>query len=317
MKTQNKIWTALAIVSLASTVIFTSCKKKEEVAPDTEQNTATDNNMAESIVSDIESMGGEVSENSSLVSYKSSEATGITEEDGIAASPCATVSGLGTKIYTVDFGTTGCVGYDGRTRTGKLIYDFSASTPSSAAYYRNPGFSMSVSSQNYVVDGNQVNIISKTVKNTTPPSIPAGDQPGINLTWAIAANVSIVKPNSGGTISWSCSRTKELMNTNDTTCYRGQSLHIIWNKAIVKLNGTATGVNAKGENYTAVATDLIRDFNCAPDPLRPKRHPFISGTIAYTPGSRPLRLIDYGSASSCDMNATVTINGKVYNITLN
>lgn len=317
MKTQNKFWTVLAFIFFASSIVFTSCKKKSETEPDTEQGTATDNNMAESIISDIEAMGSEVSENSSLISYKSTDASGVTGVEGVASSPCATVSGLGTKIISVDFGTSGCVGYDGRTRTGKLIYDFSASTPSSAVFYRNPGFSMNVSSQNYVVDGYQINIINKTVKNTTPITIPVGDNPGTNLTWAITANISIVKPNSGGTISWTCSRTKELINTNDTSCYRGQALHIIWNKAIVKLNGSATGVNAKGENYTAAATDLIRDFNCSPDPLRPKRHPFISGTIAYTPGSRPLRLIDYGSASSCDMNATVTINGKVYNITLN
>src|SRR5207253_7866271 len=147
-----------------------------------------------------------------------------------------------------------------------------------------------------------VNIANKSVSNTTPLSIPSTPNPGTNLTWAITASVSIIKPNNNGVISWSCARTKELMNTNDTNCYRGQSRFIVWRKAIVKLNGNASGVNARGENYTAVATNLVRDFNCAPDVNRPRRHPFISGTVSYTPGTRPTRLIDFGSGG-CDLNA--------------
>jgi hypothetical protein len=183
-------------------------------------------------------------------------------------------------------------------------------------HYRNPGFSMNVTSQNYVVDSHSVTIFNKTIVNSTPVSIPTGVNPGTNLTWAITASVSIVKPNAAGTISWSCTRTKELTNTSDTNCYHGQTRPIVWSKAIVKLNGSASGVNARNENYTAVATNLVRDFNCSPDPLRPKRHPFISGTIAYTPGIRPVRLINYGTGT-CDLIATITINSNTYTITLN
>ena len=175
---------------------------------------------------------------------------------------------------------------------------------------------MNVSAQNYVVDGYSVTIINKVITNTTPLSLPDGVNPGTNLTWSIAANLSIAKPNAGGTITYTCSRTKELLNTNDSTCYRGKALHIIWSKAIVKINGTASGVNAKNESYTAVATNLVRDFNCSPNPLNPKRHPFISGTIAYTPGNRPQRLVDFGNGG-CDLQATITINGKQYSILLN
>ncbi|MBL7931943.1 MAG: hypothetical protein JNL60_08575, partial [Bacteroidia bacterium] len=216
------------------------------------------------------------------------------------------------KVITVDFGT-GIVCLDGRTRSGKLIYDFSTSA-SGAMFYRNPGFIMKVSSQNYVVEGYAINIINKTITNTTPPTIPSGTNPGTNLTWAITANVSITRPN-GGTISWTCSRTKELINTSDSLCYRGQNLHIIWSLAKVKLNGTTTGTNANNETFSATATNLVRDFSCSPVTLRPMRHPFISGTLVYTPGSRPTRTIDFGTGT-CDALATLTINNRTFSITL-
>jgi hypothetical protein len=165
------------------------------------------------------------------------------------------------------------------------------------------------------VDGYQVNILNKTITNTTPSSIPSGLNPGTNLTWAITANVSIIKPNNGGAITWSCARTKELVNTSDSSCYRGQGLHIIWSRAIVKLNGNTSGTNAKQEQFSATATNLVRDFGCAPDALRPMRHPFVSGTIIYTPGSRPLRTIDFGSGA-CDLNATITIKNRTFSIVL-
>jgi hypothetical protein len=308
MKT-TKISLSIAILFAVGSLTFSSCRKKEEKPQeekDTEQVTVTDNNLAENFMSDIESMGSQVSEDGSLA-YKGA---GVQLE----MSPNATVT-ISGQIITVDFGTIGVLGKDGRTRTGKLIFNFSASSPATAVYYRNPGFSMNVSSQNYVVDGYQINIANKTVTNTTPNTIPLTANPGTNLTWAITANVSIVKPNNAGTISWGCARTKELINTNDSACYRGQSKPINWSVAKVKLNGNASGVNKHGENYTAVANNLVRDFNCSPDMNRPMRHPFVSGTINYTPGVRPARLVDYGNGS-CDLNATVTVNGHVFNITL-
>ncbi len=319
MKTEQKIFTRLALLLIAGALTFTSCRKKEESPEpeeeDTEQSTATDNNLAENTVNDIISIGSEISESGTLESFRPSGPQATSTDAGIASAACASVTGLGTKTITVDFGTTGCLCQDGKTRSGKIVYNFSASSPTTAIYYRNPGFSMTVSTINYVVDGYQINIHNKTVTNTTPSTISPSVNPGTNLTWAITASVTIIRPSSTGTISWSCSRTKELINTSDTNCYKGQARHIRWNKAIIKLNGTASGVNAKQENYTAVATNLIRDFNCSPDVNHPRRHPFISGTISYTPGIRPVRLIDFGNGS-CDLNATVTIKGKVHNITL-
>src|SRR4051812_18055181 len=97
------------------------------------------------------------------------------------------------------------------------------------------------------------------------------------------------------------------MNTNHTNCYRGPSRYIVLRRAIVKISGSASGVNARNENCTAVASNLTRDFNCSPDSQRPERHPFIGGTLNCQPGSRLPRLIYYGNGTSCDLNATLAI----------
>lgn len=309
----------IATVLLACVIGFSSCRKKEKEEiikeeEDTEQVSANDNNVAEGIASDIDLMGSQVSENGTLSSFKGSGSTALAEDLGLA-SACATVSGIGTKTITVNFGSTGCMGTDGRMRTGQLIYDFSASSPSTAVYYRNPGFSMKVTSVNYVVDGHQVNILNKTISNITPTTIPAGPNPGTNLTWSISANISIVKPNNT-TISWTCNRTKELFNTNNASCYQGQNSPIVWSQAVIKLNGTSNGTNAQGEIFTASATNLIRNMVCTPDPNRPGRHPFISGTMSYSPGIRPTRTIDFGSVNSCDLNATLSIGNQTFAIVL-
>ncbi|MBA3665589.1 MAG: hypothetical protein H0W61_15490 [Bacteroidetes bacterium] len=319
MKTSN-ITLGIAALAIAASLTVTSCRKKDKTPaqePDNEQTTAADNSLAENSSNDIIAMGSQLSENSgTLTTYRMD---GSVNPDFMFAATCATITpGLtGTIVtsYTLDFGTTGCVSAnDGRTRKGKLIYNFPNAT-TGAKWYRNPGFSMVVTSSGYSVDGNLVSISGKTVTNTTPSSVTGQTvYSGTNLTWSINSNISITKT-TNEVISWSCSRTKELINSNDPVCYKGQALAIDWTKAKIKLNGTASGTNAKGESYTAVATDLVRDFTCAPDGTKPHRHPFISGKINYTPGTRPTRYVDYG-AGTCDFNATVTINGQTFAVTL-
>jgi len=316
MKTSKLFLSTLAIVVAASLTV-TSCRKKEktaEVEPERETETANDNALAENTNNDIIAIGSQLSENSgTLTTYRSSGPESLF----LAAAGCATVTSAltGSVItsYTVDFGTTGCVGADSRTRKGKLMYDFTQST-NNAKWYRNPGFKMIITSNGYSVDGNAVTINNKVVSNTTPTNIPTGTNPGTNLTWSIVADISIVKANSQ-TVAWTCNRTKELVNTSDVNCYKGQSLPIDWTKAKIKINGTANGTNAKGENFTAVATDLLRDFTCTPSATQPQRHPFISGTVSYTPGNRATRVIDYGNGS-CDFNVTITVNGQTFSTTL-
>ncbi len=304
MKT-TKLTLALAGLMLASAAIVSSCKKKDSTTTPTDNDTsaAIDHTMAESHASDVDNMASEVSEQGSLQSYRMGSG-----QESVSALSCATLT-YGNRSITATFNGSTCL--DGKTRSGSLTFDYSAS-PLTANYYRNPGFSCAVTSSNYVVDGNAITI-NKTILNTTASGFTPAST---NITWAITATVSIVKANNGGTISWTCNRAKTLLNTADTTVYHGQAIHITWSKARVGLTGSATGTTAAGNNFTAnVTNQLVRDLSCAPDMNRPGRHPFIQGNIDFTPGTKATRHIDYGSGT-CDLNATVTINGISYPITL-
>jgi hypothetical protein len=306
MKT-SKISISLAVAVLSLALITVSCRKKEkEVKPDpidNEQGTAADQNEAERNANDIDNIGSQAVE-----SYTNNFMYGrsISDNAMLAGSLAggATIT-LGAQTCTVDFGTVGVVGNDGKTRTGKLFYDWTGSTQG-ATRYRHPGFKCITTSGNYVVDGNQVNIISKVVENITA----AGFNPATtNLKWTINSNISIVK--SSATLSWNCNRTKELMNTNDPMVYSSATNPIVWSLAKIKLNGNSSGVNRNGENYIAVATDLVRDYTCN----LAGRHRFVSGILEYTPGTRKTRRIDFGNGA-CDNIATVSIIGTNITFTI-
>ncbi|HXC04200.1 MAG TPA: hypothetical protein VNZ86_05565 [Bacteroidia bacterium] len=304
MKKNSTQWitggfSALLMLSLA----FGSCKKSTNNTPASEETaTSSDNALAEHTVSDLTEMAAQASDGSSgLSSYR--VAPGY---DPVLALGCATVGfNAAAKVDTITFNNTMCM--DGITRNGKLIIDWSASA-SGATHYRDPGFSCNVSSVNYTVNGMPVNIISKTVTNTTP----VGFNPATtDLTWSINANISIAK--STGTFTWICNRTKTLLNTSDTSVYHGSARAISWAKARVGITGSANGNTATGLTYTATITNqLIRDFGgCNIS----GQHPFIKGTIQFTPNGHPTRTIDYGNGS-CDLIYTVTVSGNTYTFTL-
>ena len=306
MKTKQLILTLSTLV-LAGSLMLTGCRKKTKEAedPDKDQSAAQENQIAENMMSDVAGIGSQGAETGTLTTYKmdpSADVFGITG---------GTVT-LGVKTFTVDFGPLpGVTCADGRKRSGKLMFDYSISTNTiTPIYYRTPGFKMSVQSSNYTVDDYTVAITNKTITNTTPMTIPTGTNPGVNLTWSIAANVTITKPASagGGTITWSCNRTKTLVNTNDPLCYQGQFLPIMWNKARVQLDGSASGTNASSESYTSTFAGLTRDFGTCGAFFK---YPFIQGQIQFTPGTKATRYIDFGSGT-CDRTGTIKINNITY-----
>jgi hypothetical protein len=307
MKT-SKIKLGLTITVLGLSLMTVSCRKKEkEVEPeDNEQTTASDQNDAERNTNDIDNIGSQAIE-----TYTSGFMYGRTLNDNSTLSTNlaggATIT-LGATSCTVDFGTVGVIGGDGKTRTGKLFYDWSGSTMG-ATRYRHPGFKCVTTANNYVVDGNAVTINSKMVENVTATTGGTFNPQTTNLKWNVNANIAVAK--SGATLTWNCTRTKELINTNDPQVYAGASTPIDWSKAKIKINGNSSGVNRKGESYTAVASDLVRDYTCQTG----GRHRFVSGILDYTPGNRKTRRIDFGNGA-CDNIATVTILGTNISFTI-
>ncbi|MFI5149775.1 MAG: hypothetical protein ACHQRM_08595 [Bacteroidia bacterium] len=293
---------------LALGLTMSSCKKSTPNNPASEETTtSSDNALAEHTVSDMTEMSAQASDGSSgLASYRVEPGY-----DPVLALGCATVAyNAAAKTDTITFNGSMCM--DGKTRSGQLILNWSGST-GGAVHYRDPGFSCSITSNNYVVNNYAVNINNKTVTNTTP----SGFNPmTTNETWAINANISVTKPSGGGTFTWICSRVKTLLNTSDTSVFHGvgpTSRAITWSKARIGVTGSANGTTATGLTYTATITNqLIRDFGgCNIS----GQHPFIKGTIQFTPSGHPTRTIDYGNGT-CDLTYTVTVNGNTYTLTM-
>lgn len=302
MKTLKLTQSLLGII-LVSSLTLTSCHKTKLAKGDEDSDTteASDQSSAENISNDIINIGSQATDNNgSLSSYRTS-----SEEESLSL--CATVKrDTINHIDSVIFNNSGCM--DGRVRNGILIFNYAGST-NGAKHYRDPGFKCSVTSVGYSVDDKKINIISKTIENITPVGFnPAST----NLSWKITGHIQITKEN--GTHDMSFNRIKTLLNTNDVTVYHGSSAPISWNRARIGITGTASGTTAKGKDYTCqIISQLIRDFGgCTIG----NRHPFIQGTLQFTPGEKATRLVDFGQGT-CDLDATVTINGKTHNITLN
>jgi len=313
MKT-SKFFIIGSALSLFELLIISGCKKNDKVVnkPDTEVSYVQEHNLAEMYNNDIGNIGFEAGETGNVNNYRLENKLLF---GSIQSAPCATVTlDVANKQFTVDFGTTPCLCKDGRYRSGKLIYNYSAST-NGAIYPRQPGYSITCTSQNYVVDGYTVNVINRTHTNITP----VGFNPSTtNLQWQVNANLEIFKPSNGGKITWNCTRTVELTNTSVPTVYHPSGNYpIAWHKAELKLNGSAYGTTASNVNYTVTLSNLLWSANCTPDPLRPFRHPFIAGSVTFIPANKPARVINYGNGS-CDFNAQVCIPAYNYctNITL-
>ncbi len=299
MKT-NRFLKATLGMAVITALMFTSCRKD---STDEETASSEDHAMAENTYNDINAMAGQAADvtGNSLSSYRLSDA------DLILSLSCATIV-RDSLNHTVTITFSGQTCQDGRVRSGSLLVNYSAST-NGATHYRDPGFSCTITSNNYVVDGNAVNIINKTITNTTAVGF---DPATTNLTWHIDAHISITK-STGGTIDWNCNRDKTLLNTSDVNVYQGATLPIVWSLARVGHTGSASGTCADGDTFSANITSmLIRDFGGC---IISGKHPIIQGTLDLTKGTRPVRHIDFGNGS-CDNTATVTVNNHVRTITL-
>ena len=144
MKTKH-ITLGVAAILMATSFTFTSCRKKETTTaqqPDTDQTAAKDNNLSESINSDIVAMGSQASESQTLTTFRTINGFESNTEV-LSLAPSATVT-VAAKIITVNFGPLpGITCADGRIRSGIITYNYNAS-PASADRYRKPGFTMIV-----------------------------------------------------------------------------------------------------------------------------------------------------------------------------
>ncbi len=248
---------------LASTlllgVFFTACKKDETSTVTTEQITAAeDQTAANDLYEDID------------------EQVDIAVETRGGGGTCPTViidpaDGSYPRTMTIDFGTDGCTGPDGRVRKGQIVVEIT-DTLTIVGAVRTATF------VNFFVDGAQLEG-TRTLTNQGP------NADGNSTFSRTVAGGKITFPD-GESVTWEANHVITLIAGGNTNII----IDNVW-----EVTGGSSGVNRNGNSFsTEIVTPLLRKRVC----------PWIvSGTKALTVNGKTLT-IDYGDGT-CDRKATV------------
>jgi hypothetical protein len=284
MKTIKKNGIAGLFAAITLSMLVISCNQKDDIDSDT--NAAKNENSVEKYYIELNDIADQVAKTGSASGFK------VTEDQGTLLSSCAVitidtssaVSATNPDTIIVDFGT-GCIGSDGRSRSGKIII-------STTGRYFDQGTVVTITPQNYFVNGNGVSG-SRVVTNT-------GNNSSGQPTFTVQVSGTVTLANNGGTITWSASRIR--------TWIAGYDTPLLFADDEISVTGSSNGTNASGGNWSTIITSpLVHKRSC---------REIVSGSKTVTPASRPARIVDYGNGT-CDNTVNVTINGNTYTITIN
>ena len=188
------------------------------------------------------------------------------------------------RSILIDFGTDVCEDGNGVVRQGKIFTTYTGRL-------RETGTIITTTFIDYSIDGYGVQG-THTVSNL---GLNSSDHPYFLVN---VDNASITSPDNSFTISWDSTRQREWIEGYETQWLVDDEFLI---------TGQANGINRFGDPFEMVITQPLKiTFVC----------PWIvSGTIEATPDDNFVRVLDYGNGT-CDNNATITVDGNVYNIKL-
>ena len=246
--------------------LVASCKKEENAINTTTQQVSEDVSELETLVQDAED------EAEVMVELRS----------GSPSNECPTVTMSNTagsfpNDITVDFGTEGCVGADGRVRKGKVLITISDNLT-------NEGAVRTVTLEDYYV--NDIHLEGmRTLTNT-------GLNDDGNPTFSRVVTDGAVTFTDGSNATWAGTHTIEQVGGAAT-------LTVLDN--IFEINGNANGVNRQGKAWTSEITEpLTRRVPC---------RFVVSGIRSITVDGHTATL-DYGfglGAGDCDRQALLTL----------
>ncbi len=264
----KKIITNVAL-ALTLCVFYTSCDKTKDDALDTDTSSSTDNSTSENAFSDMFKSVTEVA-----------DAT-----PGVKSATCYTVTidttvGVGApwpKTITIDYGACS-------DKKGKIKAVFTG-------LWSTAGSTITITADsNYMFGLNKVKCGVHTILNN-----------GVNVGGPLAGHKSFfmsvagASPGAASAISWTTQRT--------ITQIAGESTPTDTSDDVFQIEGSTSGVSAKGVTYTSViTTPLVVAVSC----------PWIEkGVITLTPKGKKARSIDFGPGT-CDNEANVTVGTTVY-----
>jgi hypothetical protein len=280
----------IAFVLIVSSVItLNSCKKKTEV--DNESQSAVDNALCEQQFMAIQPVTNtkginEAGIKRTTLTCESWAILGALSNGTITPSANDTIDSNadgfydnGPVTFQIDYGTVGCIGFDGVYRTGKL----NITLPRRFSY---------TDSNQVVVDliGYQAN------------GITYSGQVKVTRANSVTCTVDVINGHcTNGTWNIDYSGTKTITQTG------GQSTPNDESDDIISITGSSQGVNREGRAFTSnISNALIKKSSCK----------FItSGSLDLTPDGFKTRTVDFGNGD-CDDKATYTVNGQTIEFTL-
>ena len=274
-------------------VCFASCKKTAQDEEDWQS--ATDNATAESLHSDADKAIDEQADDSDIAYLQRGP-----KEDANAdvLTTCATITvdststGLGTAMYggrkfprivTIDFGATPVVCHD-RIMSGKMFLNVSKP-------HREAGSVVTQTFDGFKVNGN---LLEGTRTRTNLGADPSGHQQ-----FKIDATNCKITDAAGKTFTWTATHTRTWLAGFGTKSASDN---------IVEISGNGSGVNRNGKAFSmTIASPIHIDGTCKwPE----------AGVVTVTRQGLLNRTIDFGTAGTCDDQATVSVNGQTRTITL-
>ncbi len=318
MKLKSNFRSALFMLMLGFVVTFSACKKKDPDANDNateEQASARDNSQTESDIdasTDLESRALEQLSMARPVNGSGTELETVPFLPGGTCADITSVTANNVRTITIDFGSTGCVGVDGRTRKGKIILTFEAPNNTSGNPFYIVGRTMTATFDNHYVGLNPLALVKvegtkkvtcKAFVNPTPnmPGVLASRRDSIVVTGA-----KLTFPDNT-THTWESTRIRTFTANSFTWATNADS-------RVLRVWGTYSGKNRNDVNYTGTVAEsekLVWKGSCAVNVYRP-----IGGKLTLTRtanGTTRTALVDYGT-ETCDNTFTVTINGQTYTV---
>ena len=278
MKT-NILLLAMAFVGMS--VIFNSCKKNEEIEdPVYSTEAAQDNALADNLFNDAQKQIDDT--------HKKQDASTKSITDS-SSYPIITIEAGDSTQYvwkaTIDFGTDGVEGSDGRVRKGKIVFTTTGRYIDEGTVIT--GTLIDYSIDDYLIEG------TKTVENM-----------GKNSDQQTYFNVDVINgkiTDSNGAIrTWETHRVRTWVEGEATTGLLG-----IFDDEY-DITGSASGVTVSNKAYTITITE----------PLRVKVFCkwIQDGNLNLVVTGSPTIYVDYGvgGTSVCDNQAKATIDGQEY-----
>jgi hypothetical protein len=280
----------LGFAFLGLALSLSSCKKDNEDALDSDNVVVQDNMEASSTAEDISGTVQQLmEENSNVINGRMAAGDDtITKMRGLDS--CALVTIIKSqKKMTVDFGTDGCMGRNGRTRKGKWIIKYTD-------HMKNPGAVVEVAFENFGFkrpgQNTFVQVSNASTKKITTLSVSNGvyeSKKEINMTMILPAGQT--RSHIGTRyVSW---------NTNQTPFNRYDDV------ITIKTTSTETGTDRKGRAYNVVITNpIVIKTECW---LQYFFKP-VSGTLQIQKIGRT-KTIDYGDGT-CGGVIGIDVGGK-------